>query len=173
MLRHPLMFSLIALCLFISLPGYTDSPVHSDTRASATPILIEADQFHLDLASEQAVWQGNVEATQGNYTFRTSSLTLQLEQIQPQPTAGANPPADNPSDRNAYQLSANQVSYDLEAGHILGTGNSELRRGLESIRAEDIIYQVKQQRVQAKPAANGRVHVQFLSQPGQTFFPSR
>jgi lipopolysaccharide transport protein LptA len=168
------MFPLITLCLFISLPGYADSPTQSVALPSATPILIEADQFHLDLESEQAVWQGNVQATQGNYTFRTSSLTLQLEQIQPQSqtAAGVNTTTGQHSDQNAYQLSANQVSYDLEAGQILGTGNSELRRGFESIRAEDIIYQVKQQRVQAKPAANGRVHVQFFSQPGQSFFPA-
>ena len=83
-------------------------------------------------------------------------------------------------------MSADRVTYDLEAGQISGSGNSELRRGMELIQAEDIVYHVDQQKVQARPAANGRVQVQFFSAPlfgaplsgtavsnatGQTLFP--
>ena len=145
--------------------GYTDA------NMSPAPILVEADEFHVDLQTEQAIWQGNVEATQGRTTFRAGSLTLHLEQLKTQPgTPGVAHHSDT-HQKNAYQLSADRVSYDLEAGQISGSGNSELRRGFELIRAEDIVYQVDQQRVQARPAANGRVQVQFLSIPGQSLFP--
>ncbi len=145
--------------------GYTDV---ADTPA---PILVEADAFHVDLQTEQAIWQGNVQATQGRTTFRAGSLTLNLEQLGAQAGVSAAPRDAAEAPQDAYQLSADRLSYDLEAGQISGSGNSELRRGLELIRAEDIVYQVEQQRVQARPAANGRVQVQFFSAPGQTLFP--
>jgi|GEM_PF-5134145 len=138
---------------------------YADGVPAPAPIRVEADTFHVDLRTEQAIWQGNVEATQGNTTFRAGTLTLYLEQLKAQTgTTAARQEADkNP--QSAYQLSADRVTYDLEAGQIYGSGNSELRRGLELIQAEVIVYQVDQQRVQAQPAANGRVQVQFFSAP--------
>ncbi len=159
---------------------------YPDVVPATVPILVEADAFHVDLQTEQAIWRGNVEATQGSTTFRAGSLTLHLEQLKAQSgTTSARQEAEG-TPQDAYQLSADRVTYDLEAGRISGSGNSELRRGMELIRAQDIVYQVDQQKVQARPAANGRVQVQFFSAPlfgaplsgeavsdasGQTLFP--
>mgnify|MGYP001821304996 CR=1 FL=1 len=159
---------------------------YADVVPAPTPILVEADAFHVDLQTEQAIWQGNVEAIQGSTTFRAGSLTLHLEQLQAQSGTNAVRQETGGNPRDAYQLSADRVTYDLEAGQISGSGNSELRRGMELIQAEDIVYHVDQQKVQARPAANGRVQVQFFSAPlfgtplpgtavsnatGQTLFP--
>jgi lipopolysaccharide transport protein LptA len=159
---------------------------YADVVPVAAPILVEADAFHVDLQTEQAIWRGNVEATQGNTTFKAGSLTLRLEQLQAQNGTAAERQKTDGAPQDAYQLSADRVTYDLEAGQISGSGNSELRRGMELIRAQDIVYQVDQQKVQARPAANGRVQVQFFSAPlfgaprsdeavldasGQTLFP--
>ncbi|MCR9258312.1 MAG: hypothetical protein NXH95_01210 [Pseudomonadaceae bacterium] len=113
---------------------------YADVVNVRTPILVEADTFHVDLQTEQAIWQGNVEATQGSTTFRAGSLTLHLEQLKAQSGTVSSQPAPGRNLQDAYQLSADQVTYDLEAGQISGNGNSELRRGMESIRAEVIIY---------------------------------
>ena len=134
-------------------------------------IKVEADRFRIYLADEKAVWTGNVEARQGNYTFRTAQLTLHLEQITRSTASGQ---SDGPQKLNAmgYELHADELSYDVEVGQITASGNSELRRGAERILAERIIYTVASDTAEATPAANGRVVVQFLNDPQQPLFPA-
>ena len=144
-----------------------------DKPPGLAPILVEADHFELNFASEQAIWRGNVTATQGNYTFRTSSLTLHMEQINSSSAQNSAVGAeDTHTNTSRYQLAAKNVSYDLEQGQIIGQGDCELRRGEESIRAEHIVYQVDNQMAFARPQANGRVQVQFYSNPQAPLFPT-
>ena len=136
------------------------------------PIDIEADRFTVYLADEKAIWQGNVVASQGNYTFRTSLLTLHLEQIGDTPEED-NTTADNghSSQRNAISLSAQQVNYNLQEGKVVGQGNSELRRGEEIIRADQITYLVADQIAHGVPEAHGRVSVKFYGNPNRPVIP--
>jgi lipopolysaccharide transport protein LptA len=144
---------------------------HLQASPGLPAIMVEADHFEVDFNSERATWRGNVTATQGNYTFRTSSLTVQLEQLQSE-TGNGNPGGANTSVPAGYELSADAVTYDLDQGRIVGRGNSELRRGVEMIRAERIVYQIEHRRASATPKANGRVLVQFISNPQQPIFPT-
>ncbi len=138
------------------------------------PITVEADQFSVYLADEKAVWRGNVTATQGNYTFRTSQLTVHLDELVAADDSQSSDDETGASSRNqdaAIELSADRVTYDLDRNEIQGLGNSELRRGIEYIRADKIVYEVGNRIARAEPDAGGRVRVQFLSAPGQPLFP--
>ena len=135
------------------------------------PVIVAgADRFEVNFATERAVWSGNVQASQGQYTFRTRSLTLRLEQIESSQGSQSSG-RETESAPNNFELSARALSYDLSGGTIVGQGNSELRRGMERISAERITYDVDQGLATAQPAANGRVLVQFVSNPDQPIFP--
>ena len=138
------------------------------------PILIEADTFKVLFAAEKAVWEGNVVATQGNYTFHTSVLTIHLDQVGQVQNNGAGASADRDSDTKSadqFTLSATSLNYDLAQDMIVGDGDSELRRGLELIRADKITYWVTDRVAIAAPDANGRVFVQFYTNPQKPVFP--
>ena len=138
-------------------------------------ITVEADYFELRIADEEAYFQGNVEVVQGSHTFKTSQLTLHLDQI--------NGGAQNPANQNAnaettnplaYELSANQLSYNLAEQQINGSGDSELRRGSELIQADQIRYAVHQQVAYGIPdAEDGRVRVRFMANPAMPVFAGR
>ncbi len=159
-------------CLLAALvPSMATLTTYADPAPS--PITVEADQFSVYLADEKAVWRGNVTATQGNYTFRTSQLTVHLDDLvagDASPSSGA-AGASSRAEEDAIELSADRVTYDLDRNEIQGLGNSELRRGMEYIRADNIVYEVGNRIARAEPDAGGRVRVQFLSAPGQPLFP--
>ncbi len=156
----------ILLCLTAALwrtPVYADGLLH-------LPIMVEADEFEIRMDVEHAMWRGNVVAQQGNYTFRAGSLSVSLEQVgtSPQRTDAGE---GGTSLQAGYTLSAERLSYDVGNGTITGEGNSEIRRGQESIRAERITYFVDQRKALALPEPNGRVFVQFYSNPQSPIFP--
>lgn len=134
------------------------------------PIMVEADEFEIRMDLEHAVWKGNVVAQQGNYTFRAGSLSVNLEQVA-EPPAGSGHGDSKNANEHGYTLSAQRVSYDVGAGTISGEGNSEIRRGQESIRANRITYYVNDRKALALPEPNGRVFVQFYSNPQSPIFP--
>ena len=164
--------ALCAFCLIALIVAPFGAMADTTIESRELPVIVvEADRFEVNFATERAVWSGNVQASQGQYTFSTSSLTLRLEQLQSNQrsqTAGS----ETKSNQNNFELSANALSYDLSGGRIVGQGNSELRRGMERIRAERIIYDVDEGLATAQPAANGRVSVQFVSNPDQPLFPT-
>jgi lipopolysaccharide transport protein LptA len=137
------------------------------------PIFVEADQFKVFFDQEKAVWRGNVEATQGNYTFRASSLTVHMDQVQAPQQADRREHSSTSSPGAGFELQADALSYDIDTDRIIASGNSELRRGVELIRAEQIIYQVGDRLATAQPQANGRVQVQFFSNPSKPLFHPR
>ncbi len=138
------------------------------------PIAIEADRFFVYFDEEKAVWEGNVKARQGNYTFNTSMLTVYLEQVLSPEAQETNSSDSNQSTTTTggYLFSAESLTYDLETGTVSGLGGCELRRGQEAIVAEKIVYMVDERRAVAEPDADGRVHVQFFSNPKQPIIPS-
>ena len=139
------------------------------------PIYIEADHFQVSMTEEKAIWRGDVRATQGNYTFHAGVLTVHLDQINTTPTesSASNSSAQGTNAENGPQvtLTAENVSYDISQDKIIAEGSSELRRGIELIKAEHITYHVSEQVAYALPNASGRVHVQFFSNPQQPVFP--
>ena len=171
----------VATLALVSAALTTSAPaVYAENRAisaanvisTATPIVVEADDFVVYLADEKAVWRGNVLATQGNYTFRTSQLTVHLDDIARSAGTSERASTNSQSTRNAVELSADRVTYDIERDEIQGLGNSELRRGVEFIRADNIIYEVTRRTARAEPGTAGRVRVQFLSAPDSMLFPA-
>ncbi len=157
--------------------SWASDNVAQDTAAAGlkpavSPIEIEADRFTVYLADEKAIWQGNVVANQGNYTFRTSLLTLHLDQIGDAPDA-ADGDDSNSSERqrDAFRLSARELKYNLSEGRVTGAGDSELRRGNEVLRADEITYLVMDRVAHGVPTEQGRVSVQFYGNPGQPLLP--
>lgn len=136
------------------------------------PIVVEADSFEIRLDLENAVWRGDVRAQQGNYTFRTESLTIHLEQVATQNAdeVGNNTGNQQPLD-NRFILSAQHLSYDVDQDTIMGHGGCEISRGQEKIRANQIVLYAKEKRAMALPETNGRVLVSFFSNPNKPIFP--
>ena len=135
------------------------------------PIQVEADDFRVLVNENKAVWRGNVIATQGNFRFRASRLTIHLDQIADgSQESGAGSATARPKPR--YELSARRLSYDVDADQVSGIGSCELRRGMESIHAERIVFDVDDQIAHAHPSADGRVRVEFMPNPEKPVFPS-
>ena len=150
-----------------------DSIDATPAPALPTPITIEADQFEVQYAQDKAIWTGDVSATQGNYTFRTSVLTIRLDQIGDPVTQEGESAEDEEGSKSrpAVNLTARKLSYDLEQALIIGAGDSELRRGEEIIRADRITYDVQARTAYAVPGDNGRVYVRFISNLNKPVLP--
>ena len=142
------------------------------TAERAPYITVEADYFELNAADEKAYFRGNVEATQGNSTFHSSQLTLRLEQITSHHSRdGTSSGNSAPNGQQNYEHGANALNYDISQDMINGSGDSELRRGNELIRADEISYAVAQRIAYARPTEAGRVRVPFDANPGMPMFP--
>jgi lipopolysaccharide transport protein LptA len=135
------------------------------------PIVVESDSFRVLLRENKAVWRGNVIATQGNFNFRASQLTIHLDQIASD-AGNASTSSDKGEHAVSYELSARTLSYDLDTDRIIGDGDSQLRRGQEMIRADRITYEVARRVATAYPDGGGRVHVQFMTNPEKPVFPA-
>ena len=120
---------LAALAFACASPGTFAEP------SQLPPIQVEADSFRVLVKENKAVWRGNVIATQGNFRFKASRLTIHLDQVanhDPDETGSAQASSSRPF----FELSARELSYDLDTDQIVGAGDSELRRGTELIRAD-------------------------------------
>ena len=136
-------------------------------------IVVEADSFELRVDEEIAVWRGAVVARQGSHLFRTSTLTMQLDQLLSD--SDDSEQSDNASDNEAglpadYELSAASVSYDLATNVIAADGDCMLRRGAEFIAADRIRFAVDERVAYALPGEGGRVSVQFYGSAGMPLF---
>ena len=145
------------------------------------PIEIEADQFTVRFDEDIAVWTGNVKAKQGRYTFNTEVLTINLDQVNRNAPPAAEPASPSPQHTqgsthtplaNNFEMSANSLTYNLENDTIIGSGNSEIRRGREVISADSISYAISAKTASALPGEDGRVYVQFYSNPENPVFGS-
>ena len=134
--------------------------------------MVEADRFTVFMADERAEWHGDVVATQGNYTFRTSRLTVYMDQVSDSRARRSTNSKRGSETFNGYELSARELHYDLEDRAIVGRGDSELRHGEELIRAESISYDLDRREAHAFPNAQGRVFVKFYGNPKKPVFPN-
>ena len=165
------LFTVPVLLWSLPMIAMADNSARSSQESAAlSPIFVEADQFKVFFDQEKAVWRGNVEATQGNYTFHASSLTVHMDQVQTTDGTSGSGQSSTSAPGPGFELQADALSYDIDTDRIVAHGNSELRRGVELIRAEKIIYQVAERLAIAQPQANGRVQVQFFSNPNKPLF---
>ena len=138
-----------------------------------TPVItIEANSFDLFVDAEKVVFRGDVNASQGNHTFRTSQLTVHLDQV--------NTKSGSTVQEDGSAAGPNDVPFELSAAHlyyqdhvVTGSGDSRLRRGRELILAEVIHYDVLERIAFARPDDNGRVFVRFFSNPDMPLFPTK
>lgn len=160
----------------------TLAPVNThgeDARTStglvpSTPVItIEADSFNLFVLEEKAVFRGNVNASQGNHTFRSGQLTVHLDQVDTQRARQSDGEEGAGANSSAFELSARTLRYDIESDIVVGQGDSQLRRGEELIAAEVINYDFLRRVAYAVPDEGGRVKVRFFSNPERPLFPSR
>lgn len=164
---------LIASSLFPSEALGEAAPTPPDLAPSTPVITIEADSFNLFVLEEKAVFRGNVNASQGNHTFRSSQLTVHLDQVDTERTRQDNSGPGKGTQSPAFELSAHTLRYDIEADIVVGQGDSQLRRGEELIAAEIINYDFLRRVAYAVPDEGGRVQVRFYSNPERPLFPSR
>ncbi len=156
-----------------------DAPLseQSERAAAVVPltlpvITIEADSFNLFVDEEKAIFRGNVQASQGNTTFKSSQLTVHLDQVNTKASIkdGQTGPTEN--HLPPFELSAQTVSYEVESQLAVGQGNSSLKRGRELIMAELINYDMAKRIAYAIPDSGGRVLVRFYANPDMPLFPS-
>lgn len=156
-----------------------DAPLseQSERAAAVVPltlpvITIEADSFNLFVDEEKAIFRGNVQASQGNTTFKSSQLTVHLDQVNTKASKkdGQTGPTEN--HLPPFELSAQTVSYEVESQLAVGQGNSSLKRGRELIMAELINYDMAKRIAYAIPDSGGRVLVRFYANPDTPLFPS-
>ncbi len=145
----------VAGCLFVGVEALA-APFVVDV-----PMTVEADRFELFLDAQIAVWSGNVVATQQGYTFKAARFTLRLvpddeRDSGSEPAAGSNAP----SKHQAFQLEAGRLSYHDD--QVIGSGGCVIRRGNDSIVADEIRLDLRSQIVVAKPRDDGRVYVRLL-----------
>jgi lipopolysaccharide transport protein LptA len=156
----------------------TQPPKHSlsehFTVAPVTPVItIEADSFNLFVDQEKAIFRGNVNASQGNHTFRTSQLTMHLDQVDTKHNDDGTGANSETTAAPSFELSARNLTYELSTQMAVGRGDSLLRRGRELISAELINYDMSKRVAYAIPDKGGRVLVRFFSNPDMPLFPSR
>ncbi len=140
---------------------------------SVPVITIEADSFNLYVDEEKAVFRGNVNASQGNTTFRTSQLTVHLDQVNTKAAKNDGQAGSQENRVPPYELSARTLTYELDSRLAVGKGDSLLKRGRELILAELINYDMAKRVAYAIPDSGGRVMVRFYSNPDMPLFPSQ
>ena len=96
----------------------------ADESAAATfaAITVESDAFELRTHEELAVWHGSVVVNQGDYSFRASTLTMQLEELIGQGDENERE-SGAPALPNQYQMTAETVTYDAARDIVAGDGD--------------------------------------------------
>lgn len=138
-------------------------------NSSLAAITVEADAFELRTHEELAVWRGSVVVNQGGYSFRASTLTMQLEELIRQEGA-AEGETESPTLPNQYHLTAESVTYDPARDLVAGDGECVLRRGSEMVAAERFHFDLNSGIAHALPDSGSRVLVKFFANPASVGF---
>ena len=161
------MVALLSPVIAFAQTDIATEPVRDELPA----IFIEADSFDFLVDQEKAIFRGNVNASQGNATFRTSQLTVHVDQIRNSGQRKSDSEtATQTGHSETFELSAETLFYELEQNLVVGRGDSRLERGQELILADVIHYDMAKRVAYARPDADGRVFVRFYSNPDKPLF---
>ena len=143
----------------------------ADESAAATfaAITVESDAFELRTHEELAVWHGSVVVNQGGYSFRASTLTMQLEELIGQGDENERE-SGAPALPNQYQMTTERVTYDAARDIVAGDGDCILRRGSEMVAADRFQFDLGSGIAHALPDHDSRVLVKFFANPANVGF---
>lgn len=129
---------------------------------SAQPISIEARQFEMLLAERKAVYTGNVEATQGDYTISADELVVFFDEdnkITVMEATGTPAALTDQITRPPLSITGDELHYFFVESIVRANGNGMLKQGEAFLRAETIVYDLDAQTARAIGSKNERVRL--------------
>ena len=129
---------------------------------SAQPISIEALQFEMLLAERKAVYTGDVEATQGDYTINADELVVFFDEdnkITVMQATGTPAALTDQITQPSLLITGDQLDYLFVESIVRANGNGILKQGEDFVRAETIVYDLDAQTARATGGGNERVRV--------------
>ena len=129
---------------------------------SAQPISIEALQFEMLLAERKAVYTGDVEATQGDYTINADELVVFFDEdnkITVMQAAGTPATLADQLRQPPLLITGDELDYLFVESIVRANGNGILKQGEDFVRAETIVYDLDAQTARATGGRNERVRV--------------
>lgn len=132
------------------------------------PIQLEADSAQLNQKTGVSVYQGNVIITQGSMRLTADKVTIhqqngsfQRMDAEGKPVTMQYKPA--PEKEEIHGVSQ-QVEYNVSTAKMIMTTNARITQGQDVFSGDRIEYDLKEDLVKAKGAAQGG-RIQFILQP--------
>lgn len=140
---------------------------HAERADRSKPIQLEADKVSLDDATQVGVFSGNVLLTQGTLSISGDEIVAtQGKRGFERGLVTGNPAhfRQKPDRGNAYiEGSGARIEYNAVSGIIDIYGDADVKRGLEEVHGEHIVYDLHKETFQASGTHSnepgGRVHV--------------
>ena len=126
---------------------------------SAQPINIEALQFEMLLAERKAVYTGDVEVTQGDYTINADELVVFFDEdnkIAVMQATGTPATLADQIRQPPLLITGDELDYLFVESIVRANGNGILKQGEDFVRAETIVYDLDAQTARATGAGNER-----------------
>ena len=161
----------------LGLAGLWAAPLTALPDDSRQPIAIQADKAVQAVVSgvDQLTYTGNVVMTQGSLTIQANRVEMLSENRSIRTVVATGQPARFSQLTGAEQVpvdaQANSIRYNLRTETAVLTGSAEVAQQGSIVRADEIIYDIRQERVQAKGKASdtngndGRVNM--ILQPAE------
>jgi lipopolysaccharide export system protein LptA len=135
---------------------------------SAQPISIEALQFEMLLAERKAVYTGDVEATQGDYTINADELVVFFDEdnkITVMQATGTPAALTDQITQPSLLITGDELDYLFVESIVRANGNGILKQGEDFVRAETIVYDLDAQSARATGGGDERVRVTLAPKP--------
>ena len=129
---------------------------------SAQPINIEALQFEMLLAERKAVYTGDLEVTQGDYTINADELVVFFDEdnkITVMQATGTPATLTDQLRQPPLLITGDELDYLFVESIVRANGNGILKQGEDFVRAETIVYDLDAQTARATGGRNERVRV--------------
>ena len=157
------MNKLVILALF-----FITSIAFALSEDSKQPIEIEADSVTVDETSGFNEFTGNAEVRQGSLLLLAELIQVQTnaDGVETMIAKGAleKPAKYIQSQENQarfIEATATLITYDVNKGMIYLVGNANLIQGFESFSGDSLIYDINNDKVNAKGSEDGTQRVKF------------
>jgi lipopolysaccharide export system protein LptA len=136
-------------------------------RPASEMIDVEADRLDVDKDKGEAVFRGNVKATQDNVIIRGSTLTLLIDKV-------TNKVDTLVVDKSVYikwddkESTCDHAVYTITRKHLELTGNAVITRGPERVAGQKIVIDMLTNRQVVEGGQGGRVKIRVKSGSTET-----
>ncbi|HNY65063.1 MAG TPA: lipopolysaccharide transport periplasmic protein LptA [Deltaproteobacteria bacterium] len=156
-----MLISLLCLCWALAAAAADAKPKATGLKSkkpASEMIDVEADRLEVNKEKGEAVFRGNVKATQGDVVIRGSTLTLFIDK------------ATNKVDRliaekNVFirwedkDSTSDRAVYTISKRHLELTGNAVITRGPERVAGEKIVIDMLSNRQTVEGGKDSRVKI--------------